>query len=96
MVVEFRPYRARLLWRGQPRHDGAWFLLELDLRVGGDLDASYDRLAELWRRLIKADGANRSELDHFALEVQPVPPVEGEQLRWVPNRPDRDRKLGLP
>jgi hypothetical protein len=95
ITPEFRPYRARLLYRGQPRLDGAWYPVDLDWRPGGDLDTSYNRLSELFRRLTAADNANRSDLDFFALEVQAVP-AEGDPaadpVRWVPTRPDTETR----
>lgn len=91
MAPEFRPYQARLLFRGEPRLDGAWYPVDLDWQVGGDLDTSYGRLESLFERLTKQDRASRSDLDFYSLEVRSVP-EDGQVVRWVPTRGREQRR----
>ncbi len=89
MSPEFRPFRVRLVRDvADVRLDAAWYEVDLDWRPGGDLDLSYRRLDELFRRLARLDGGQR-DLDRYWLEVESVPDGR-ERFRWVPTREGED------
>ncbi len=90
MAPEFRPYRARLVRDASDvRLDGAWYEVDLDQRPGGDVDTSYRRLDELFRRLAGLDGARRGDLNRYWLDIESVPD-RSERFRWVPTREGED------
>lgn len=84
---EFRAYRVRLHRYTDVRLDGRAHLVDLDLNPGVPMEVSARRLAQMYDRLVRLDGADPTRADGYHLQVT-THPEEREPFSWVPTRPD--------